>query len=155
MLAKPLNLADGRRVTKTLNTESRLGERSDSDGGTASVKRRQGSDQAAGRFALSLRLKQPRKSQKCEADLVTSGGRQHSYDRDGKVVRVPPGSSKIVACLQRSEADEPHPELGIRSEAPRTREALSRSLWKQVVRHQLEEEADGSEKEPDPPIVVS
>ena len=97
MLAKPLNIADGRRVTKTLNTESRLAVGSDSDGETASVKRRQGICQAAGELAAPLRMTQPRKQPDVEADLVTSRGRQHSHDRIGKAVRVPPGSSKIVA----------------------------------------------------------
>ena len=98
MLAKPLKIADGRRVTKTLNTIEEM------DGGTASVKRRQGSVQAAGEFAPPSRLRQPRKCEMCEADLVTLRGRQHSHDRFGKDVRVPPGSIKIVACSQRSEA---------------------------------------------------
>ena len=103
MLAKSLNFADGRRVTKTLNTGSRFLLESYPDGGTASMKRRQGSAQAAGRFAPSLRLRQPRKCEMCEADLVTSGGRQHPRVRYGKDERIPPGSSKIVACAQRSE----------------------------------------------------
>ena len=71
-------------------------------GGTAWTKRTQGSEQAAGRFAPSSRLRQPRKCEMCEADLVTLRGRQHSHGRIGKDVRVPPGSSKIVACSQRS-----------------------------------------------------
>ena len=91
MLAKPSKIADGRRVTKTLNTIDEM------DGETASAKRRQGICQAAGELATPSRLTQPRKQPDVEADLVTSRGRQHSHDRIGKAVRVPPGSSKIVA----------------------------------------------------------
>ncbi len=103
MLAKSLKIADGRRVTKTLNTGSRSLQESEPDGGTAWTKRTQGSEQAVGRIAPSRGLKQPRKCEMCEADPVTSRGRQHPPIRFGKDERVPPGSRKIVACSQRSE----------------------------------------------------
>ena len=96
MLAKPIDSREENRVTKTMAVRT-------TPGGTAWTKRTQGSEQAAGRFALSLRLIQPRKCEMCEADLVTLRGRQHSHGRFGKAVRVPPGSSKIVARSQRSE----------------------------------------------------
>lgn len=99
MLAKPLKVADGRRVIKTLNTGSRSAAvESEPDGGTALTKRRQGSGQAAGRLAPSLRLIQPRKQGDVEADPVTLRGRQHRRARHGEREPVPPGSSiKIVA----------------------------------------------------------
>ena len=97
MLAKPIKSREENRVTKTMAVRT-------TPGGTAWTKRTQGSEQAVGRLALSRGLKQPRKCEMCEADLVTSRRRQHSHDRNGKAVRVPPGSSKIVACSQRSEA---------------------------------------------------
>ena len=97
MLAKPLKLAGATALpTNSLMLRERR------DGGTASTKRTQGSVQAAGRFALSLRLIQPRKCEYVEADLVTLRGRQHRCARHGKRVLVPPGSSKIVARSQRS-----------------------------------------------------
>ena len=71
-------------------------------GGTASAKRTQGSVRAAGRFAPSSGLIQPRKCEYVEADSVTLGGRRHRHERHGERVRVPPGSSKIVARTQRS-----------------------------------------------------
>lgn len=97
MLAKPIESREENRVTKTMEVRT-------TPGGTAWTKRTQGSEQAAGRFAPSLRLRQPRKCEMCEADLVTLRGRQHSPVRHGKDARIPPGSSKIVACSQRSEA---------------------------------------------------
>jgi hypothetical protein len=97
---------------------------------------------------------QPRKSLDAEADLVTSGGRQHRPARHGERVSVPSGSSKIVAWAQRSEEDEP-PVLSGRAGAPRTREALSPPLpVGQVDCIQLEEDAGGRGKESDPSIVV-
>ena len=96
MSAEPLESREESRVTKTMEVRT-------TPGGTAWTKRTQGSEQAAGRFAPSLRLIQPRKCEMCEADLVTLRGRQHLHNRHGKGVRIPPGSSKIVACSQRSE----------------------------------------------------
>jgi hypothetical protein len=86
MSAKSLRIAEGRRVTKTLNTIIAM------DGGTASTKRTQGSDQAAGSLASSSRLIQPRKQGSVEADPVTLRGRQHRHERHGERVSVPPGS---------------------------------------------------------------
>ena len=97
MLAKSLKVAEGRRVIKTMNTIAKM------DGETASTKRRQGSDQAAGRLAPSSRLIQPRKQGDVEADPVTLRGRQHWQARYGERMPVPSGSSiKIVARSQRS-----------------------------------------------------
>ena len=97
MLAKPLKIAGA----TALPTYSRPPEVWP-DGGTASMKRTQGSVQAAGRLALSSRLIQPRKCDCVEADPVTLRGRLHRRARSGERVLVPPGSSKIVACSQRS-----------------------------------------------------
>ena len=83
-------------MIKTMEVRTTPGE-------TAWTKRTQGSEQAVGRLALSRGLRQPRKCEMCEADPVTLRGRQHSPVRQGKDERIPPGSSKIVACSQRSE----------------------------------------------------
>ena len=101
MLAKPSKIAGDCRVTKII-ARSRADRRGMRAGETASAKRTQGSDQAAGEFASPLRLIQPRKQRDVEADLVTLGGRQHRHERHGERVQVPPGSSKIVARSQRS-----------------------------------------------------
>jgi hypothetical protein len=57
MLAKPLKIA-GATALPTNSPNPEWGR----DGGTAWTKRTQGSDQAAGNLAKSLRLIQPRKS---------------------------------------------------------------------------------------------
>ena len=101
MLAKPLKIA-GATALPTHSLELN-GDIEPKDGGTASMKRIQRSVQAAGRFAPSLRLIQPRKCEMREADLVTLRGRQHRHERHGERVLIPPGSSKIVARTQRSE----------------------------------------------------
>ena len=154
MLAKPLKIAGGCRVTKTTIARSCAARRGTKAGGTASAKRTQGSGQAAGDFASPQRLIQPRKRRSVEADLVTSRGRQHRHARFGKRMQVPSGSIKIVARSQRSVKDELPLPVG-RTGAPRTREALSPFLPPgQAVCFQLEEVADGREEESDPPIVV-
>ncbi len=102
MLAKPWKIADD----TALPTNSRKVKGTTliwKDGGTASVKRRQGIRQAAGEFAAPRRLIQLRKSEDVEADRVTLTGRQYRGARQGERVGVPPESSKIVACLKRSE----------------------------------------------------
>jgi hypothetical protein len=148
MSAKSLKIAEGRRVTKTLNTIIAM------DGGTASTKRTQGSDQAAGDFAAPLRLIQLRKSLDADADLLTLQGRQHHSMRDGECGMGPSESNKIVARSQRSVEDEPPVPVG-RTGAPRTREALPPTLSRgQAACIQLEEVAGGSGKESDSPIVV-
>ena len=153
MLAKPSKIAGDRRVTKII-ARSRADRRGVRAGGTASVKRTQGSGRAAGDFASPLRLIQPRKQRDVGADLVTSRGRQHLHERYGERVQVPSGSNKIVARSQRSVNDEPPVPSG-RTGAPQTREALSPHLpTGQAACHQLEEVAGGSGKESDPPIVV-
>jgi hypothetical protein len=101
MLAKPLKVAGGCRVTKTI-ARSCAARRGMKAGETASAKRTQGSDQAAGEFASPLRLIQPRKRPSEEADPVTLRVRQHRHERHGERVQVPPGSDKIVARSQRS-----------------------------------------------------
>ena len=152
MLAKPWKNAGATAIpTNTLNLS---GNSERTDGGTAWTKRTQGSVQAAGRFASSLRLIQPRKCDYVEADLVTLRGRQHQHVRFGKRVLIPSGSNKIVACSQRSVKDELPMPIG-RMGAPRTREALSPHLSTgQVACIQLEGVAGGCEKESDPLIVV-
>ena len=95
MSAKPLKSREESRVTKTMEVRT-------TPGGTAWAKRTQGSEQAAGRFAPSRRLIQPRKCKMCEVDPITLRGRQHLDGRYGEAVRIPPGSNKIVARSQRS-----------------------------------------------------
>ena len=90
MSAKPLTIAGGNRVIKAK-------EVSPTPGGTAWMKRTQGTYQAAGEFASPSRLIQPRKQQEVEADFVTSKGRQHPSARNGKPAWIPSGSNKIVA----------------------------------------------------------
>ncbi len=149
MLAKPLKIAGATALpTNSPKPEWRR------DGGTACVMRTQGSGQAVGGFALPQRLIQPRKQRSVEADRVTSGGRQHLYERDGEFVQAPPGSIKIVARSQRSVKDELPVPIG-RTGAPRPRETLPPVLplgW--AVCLQLEEVAVGCGKESDSPIVV-
>ena len=153
MLAKPLKIA-GATALPTYCRKPLVTDGKWKDGGTASTKRTQGSVQAAGRFAPSSRLIQPRKCEYVEADLVTLGGRQHRHERYGQRVQVPPGSSKIVARTQRSVDDEPPVSEG-RAGAPRTREASPPFLpVGRVVCNQLKEVADGCGEESDPPIVV-
>ena len=97
MLAKPLSIAVGDRVTKTLYHVHHM------SGGTASTKRTQGRYQAAGRFAPSRRLIQLRKQRDVEADPVTLRGRQHREARSGERSAGPPESTnKTVARYQRS-----------------------------------------------------
>ena len=98
MLAKPLKIAGATALPTNSLKLSKW-----KDGGTASMKRTQRSEQAAGEFAPPSRLIQPRKCDYVEADLVTLRGRQHRHERQGKRVSVPPGSRKIVARSQRSE----------------------------------------------------
>ena len=143
-------------MTKTIAGRPAVLEVVEPAGGTTWTKRTQGSDhQAAGEFAPSLRLIQPRKQRSVEADLVTSRGRQHRHERHGERVQVPPGSSKIVARSQRSVNDEPPVPCG-RTGAPRTREASPPYLLgnQQAVSHQLQEDADGGGEESDPPILL-
>ena len=59
MLAKPLKIAGGLRVTKTIDGRPPGMEAEEPSGGTTSTKRRQGIYQAAGEFALPSRLIQP------------------------------------------------------------------------------------------------
>ena len=149
MLAKPLKIA-GATALPT-NSRRPFGSK---DGGTASMKRTQGSGQAVREFASPLRLIQPRKSFIVEADLLTLQGRQYHCVRHGERVAVPPGSSKIVARSQRSVNDElpvPHGRTG----APRTREALSPPPpLGRVACIQLKVVGSGSGKESDPSVVV-
>jgi hypothetical protein len=154
MLAKPLKVAGGCRVTKTI-ARSCAARRFTKAGGTASAKRTQGSGRAAGDFASPLRLIQPRKQESVEADLVTSRGRQHRHERHGERVQVPPGSSKIVARSQRSVDDESPVPVG-RTGAPRTREASPPLLLesRQGTDDQLTEGASVYGEESDSPIVV-
>jgi hypothetical protein len=153
MLAKPLKVAGGCRVTKTI-ARSCAARRGMKAGGTTSAKRTQGRCQAVGGIVYPRELIQPRKSFDAEADLVTSRGRQQRHERQGEFVSVPSGSSKAVAWYQRSVNDEPPMPSG-REGAPRTREASSPYLPPgQVVCFQLEEGAGGCEEESDPPIVV-
>jgi hypothetical protein len=72
MLAKPSNIAEGARVTKTILIEKMSDE-------TAWTKRTQGICQPAGSVARSQKLIQPRKRLDVEDDLVTSRGSQHRY----------------------------------------------------------------------------
>ena len=88
-------------MTKII-ARSRADRRGMKAGETASAKRTQGSDQAAGDFASPLRLIQPRKQRDVGADPVASWVRQHLHERHGERVQVPSGSSKIVARSQRS-----------------------------------------------------
>ena len=98
MLAKPLKIAEA----TALPTNSRKPERR-KDGGTALVKRTQGTGQAAGEFAVPSRLIQLRKSLDADADPVTLRGRQHRAARIGKRCKDPSESSKIVAWSERSD----------------------------------------------------
>jgi len=136
MLAKPLKIA-GATALPTNSPKPRWR----TDGGTASAKRTQGRYQAVGGFACPRELIQPRKSLDADADLLTLQGRQHRPARIGERGMDPPGSSKTVARYQRS--------------VKRTRETLLPSPPSvRVICYQLEEGADGSGKESDPPIVV-
>ena len=158
MLAKPYQFADGRRVTKTLKAGSRPAEAgSEPGGGTASAKRRQGSDQAAGSLASSQRLIQPRKKLiDVEADRLTSLRRQYREVRIGERLSVPPGSSiKIVARSQRSVENE-RGLPGWETHAPRTRETSPLSLPgnPQGVDVQLKEDIKVGGEESDSPIVL-
>ncbi len=98
MLAKPLKIAGA----TALPTNSRKPKRQ-TDGGTASVKRTQGTNQAAGDFADPSRLIQLRKSLDADVDPVTLRGRQHQAARIGKRWEDPSESSKIVAWSERSD----------------------------------------------------
>jgi hypothetical protein len=98
MLAKPLKIAGA----TALPTNSRKPQWW-KDGGTASVKRTQGTGQAAGDFAVPSRLIQLRKRLDADADLVTLRGRQHQSTRNGERGADPSESSKIVAWSERSD----------------------------------------------------
>ena len=94
MLAKPLKIAGGVRVTKTIVGRHPETDTEEPTGETTSTKRRQGIYQAAGRHATSSRLIQPRKQRYVEADLVTSGGRQYRNARHGERMSIPSGSQR-------------------------------------------------------------
>lgn len=140
MLAKPWKEAEGGRVTNTINTAG------EADGGTARAKRTQGSWQAAGRFAPSSRLIQPRKQ-------LGSGGRPGNVtgkaasveSLEGEMQQAPSGSNKIVACRQRSVENELGGAIGA-TRAPRTREASPPFLSgnRRVIDVQLWEGINGS-----------
>ncbi len=98
MLAKPLKIAGA----TALPTNSRK-PKWRKDGGTASVKRTQGTNQAAGDFADPSRLIQLRKSLDADVDPVTLRGRQHQAARIGKRWADPSESDKIVAWSERSD----------------------------------------------------
>ena len=102
MLAKPLKIAGATALPTNSRKLLDLDEKW-KDGGTASVKRTQGTNQAAGDFADPLRLIQLRKSLDADVDPITSWGRQHQAARIGKRWADPPESSKIVAWSERSE----------------------------------------------------
>jgi hypothetical protein len=152
MSAKPLKIAGA----TALPTNSRKPRREDgrTDGGTASVKRTQGRWQAVGGVACPRELIQPRKRFDAEADLVTQRGRQHRHERHGERVPVPSGSTKTVACHQRSERDELRQPRGATG-APRTREASPPPPpQRRVACNQPKGGAGGSGEESDPPVVV-
>jgi hypothetical protein len=102
MLAKPLKVAGGCRVTKIIAGSCAV-RRGTKAGGTTSVKRTQGTNQAAGDFADPSRLIQLRKSLDADVDPVTLRGRQHRAARIGKRCEDPSESSKIVAWSERSD----------------------------------------------------
>ena len=72
-----------------------------SHGGTASLKRRQGIIQTVGSLAGSLRLTQPRKARSMEADELTLFGRQNLAAHYGKCCQAPSGSL-IVVWIKRN-----------------------------------------------------
>jgi len=90
-----------------------------------------------------------------EADPLTLRRRQHPGMRIGERVRIPSGSSKIVARLQRSGENERRVSMWDTC-APRTREAspLALSGNRQDVDVQLKEGVFESGEESDPLIVV-
>ena len=98
MLAKSLKIAEGTALPTNNQKPSRW-----KDGETASVKRAQGTGQAAGKFATSLKLIQLRKSLEADVDLLTLQGRPHQSTRLGKRGAGPSESSKIVAWPERSD----------------------------------------------------
>ncbi len=79
-------------------------ERVSSGGGTASAKRTQRRMQAAGRFAVSLKLIQPRNSREADGDALNVV--EASTERAQSVC---PGRSvgvhKTVACIEGSELE--------------------------------------------------
>ena len=154
MLAKPSKIAGDCRVTKII-ARSCADRRGMKAGGTASAKRTQGSDKAAGDFAPPLRLIQPRKQRHVGVNPVTLRVRQYRHERHGERVPILSGSSKIVAGSQRSVNNDELPVPFGRTGAPRTREALLPfPASGQAVCIQLEEVASRCGKESDPPIVV-
>ena len=90
-----------------------------------------------------------------EVDPLTLRRRQHPDTRNGECVRVPSGSSKIVARLQRSGENERRVSMGDIC-APRTRETspLALSGDRQDVDVQLKEGVCESGEGSDPLIVV-
>lgn len=98
MLAKSWKVAEDTALPTKSQKPTRL-----TDGETASTKRTQGTGQAAGKFATSLKLKQLRKSLDADVDLLTLQGRPHQTTRLGKRGAGPSESSKIVAWSERSD----------------------------------------------------
>ena len=98
MLAKSLKVAEDTALPTKNQKPIRW-----MDGETASVKRTQGTGQAAGKFAASSKLIQLRKSLDADVDLVTLRGRPHQTTRLGKRGAGPSESSKIVAWSERSD----------------------------------------------------